>query len=188
MSAYARGGNKMGNDTTLNDFFRILAAPVPPAERNSNADADYLMTNVFCPDSPDHYYPCVGITEHLRPVGPAFFGAANVRVLLVQLFTTFPDLALTSLPGEPRLYSHCSFSPKTIGVQTTLVGTHKAKWFQKPHPAHSLPLSAIEVSNKKVEIPAFAVFTFDNNDRICQLAIYLDRYKFMTQLTGDDNS
>jgi hypothetical protein len=34
-----------------------------------------------------------------------------------------------------------------------------------------------------MEIPAFAVFSFDDDNKITSLQIYLDRYKMQQQLT-----
>jgi hypothetical protein len=173
-------GKKLANpnDPTLDDFFNVL---------NNVSDTNYhsstyLTTSVFCAEvgSPPTL-PAVGITDH----GPNFQGTADVKLLFDQLFTSFPDVALAPLSGAPRLYSTDGF---TIGIQTTLTGTQKDKWFkhatggQKDH--YSPPLSDIKPDKIHVMvIPACAVFNFDNSNLITRLWLYLDRYRMQQQLT-----
>ena len=101
--------------------------------------------------------------------GPQFRGAKQVQALFEQLITTFPDIwwqEWTTHPKVtpvPRLYSNDASKPATVGVQTTLFGTHKSPWFQDVR--YSLPLSAIKPSNKATEAPSFAVFAFGGKMR-----------------------
>jgi hypothetical protein len=168
----------------LDDFFRVLAEPVPPAVHDANGEADYLRDHVFCVDSGAgaNQIPWVGITNY----GPQFQTAAKVHKLFVQLFTTFPDVALKPVYGAPRLYSPDGYAPFTIGIQTIFEGTQMAPWFPKGDTDgyYSPPLSDITPDRNHVtKLAACAVFSFDGQNRISQLAIYLDRYKLKTQLT-----
>jgi hypothetical protein len=142
------------------------------------------MNDVFCADDPAGDAPWVGITQH----GPQFRGQTHVKGLFQQLITTFPDIwwqESTTRPNithVPRLYSNDAFKLATVGVQTTLFGTHKSPWFQDIR--YSLPLSAIKPSNRATEAPSFAVFTFGAKDptRVSQLSFYMDRYSQMRQV------
>jgi hypothetical protein len=164
------------NDGTLDNFFGILNNPASPAYHN----ATQLMIQVFCPDNPQQGVPCAGITDY----GPQYVGAGEVGDLFNQLFTTFPDLALTPVPGSPRLYSPSDYSPKTIGEQVTLTGTQTGKWFARDHKFYSPPLSDIHPDRVHVmRISACGVFSFDSASRVTRMAIYLDRYRMMQQLT-----
>lgn len=189
----AGGTTNTPQDTTVNTFFQVLTNTATGHSHNIGVDVPILMNQVFCADNPGNGVPCVAITEHGMAQGPGFFGAAEVTTLFTQLFTSLPDAALTPL-SELRLYSPGGYTgPITIGVQTTLTGQFRQKWF---HPAsdphYSPPLSnlnpAPHAPYKAISIPAFAVFTFDNPDMghrelVSQLAIYMDRYHFVPQAT-----
>jgi hypothetical protein len=83
---------------------------------------------------------------------------------------------------SPRLYSVDGFAPPTIGVQSSLVGTH-VDWFPKTNKKHySPPLSDITPTGKRVTVPAASVFNFDSKNKITHLWIYLDRYRFFSTL------
>ena len=169
----------MSNDAALDDFFKVLNDP----ESANHHDVDYLTSKVFCAEDAQHKRPCVGITDH----GPQYVGTGQVAELFRQLFKTFPDMALTVVPGAPRLDSRSKYSPRTTAVQTTLSGTHAAKWFPQGHQFYSPPLSNIHPDKvHAMKIPACAVFSFDDHERISHLAIYLDRYRMMQQLTPHD--
>lgn len=126
---------------------------------------------------------------------PAFYGATEVINLFTQLFTSFPDVALTPL-SDLRLYSpytQPAYSQITIGVELTLVGTFKVKWYPLGDPHYSSPLSDLKPAAgtaadpfKVATIPAVAVFTFGDPrnfpTRVTQLAIYTDRYHFVQTL------
>lgn len=163
----------MSNDTTLDDFFKVLNEP---GFANYH-DVNYLTNQLFCADDPPRKAPGVGITDY----GPQFVGKAEVVVLFGQLFKSFPDLELTEARGAPRLYSK---DGNTIGFQCTLSGAHAEEWFPRGNKYFSPPLSGIHPDKHHVmKVPTCAVFTFDANNRICRLAIYLDRYRMMRQLT-----
>jgi hypothetical protein len=167
----------MSIDTTVDGFFAVLN----DLTSANYHDVNHLMT-LFCADDVPNKNPGVGITDY----GPQFIGVAQVTELFNQLFTTFPDVALTPLPGAPRLYSPSDYLPKTIGVQTTLTGNQIFPWFPKDKFPNffSSPLSDIHPDKYQVmKVPACAIFTFDDHSLICRLAIYLDRYRMMRQLT-----
>jgi hypothetical protein len=182
------------NDATLDTFFQVLTAP-GGGGAHTPADVDTLMQDVFCPDNGatgKNALPCVAITEHGNAQGPGFFGAAEVRRLFMQLFTSFPDVALTQLDPGARLYSPDEYEPITIGVRTDLTGSYQASWFGKVSPGsiqshYSPPLSDLKPGAaghyKTVSIPACAVFEFDDDNLVTQLAIYMDRYHFIPSLS-----
>lgn len=175
----------MSNDATLDSFFKIL---------NDNTTAGYhtsaaLMSTVFCKDGgvAPNQVQVLGITEHGTPMGPRFVGTLQVAGLFDQLFLSFPDVALTPIAGAQRLYSPAK---DIIAVQTDLTGSYQLKWFTKPDPRHSLPLSGLDPVvdpatglYKAIKIPAVPVFTFATN-KVTNLAIYMDRYKFTTSITN----
>jgi hypothetical protein len=177
----------------LDKFFSVFN---PHAAANRYKNLNLLMDEVFCADSPPFplppSVPAVGITKH----GPQFRGSANVRGLFQQLIDAFPDVSWaesTTYPNitpVPRLYSNDDYATPTVGVQTTLFGTHKGPWFQDSA-RYSLPLSAIKPNGKTTEVPSFAVFTFgaQNGTRVSQLSFYMDRYNQMrdTQAYADAN-
>ena len=148
-----------GTNAALTTFFSVFN-PGANAHATIQQKLDILMNNVFCIDDANGN-PGVGITQH----GPQFMGATKVRALFQQLFTTFPDVwwaksrTHPAITPVPRLYSNDNYAPPTIGVQTTLWGTHKKPWFQDDT-NYSLPLSAIKPNNKATEVPSFAVFSF----------------------------
>ena len=160
----------MSSDKTLTDFLNYFNA------QNTN----HLMT-LFCKDDPGPpVIPCVGITTStvgLIPpqagFGPTFIGTAEIKNLFDTLFTTFPDVTLTQIPGTSELYSKDLTT--NIAIQTKLQGTHKDKWFRdKKH--YSKPLSDIYPASNQMTLPACPVFTFNGTFAITQLAIYFDRY------------
>ncbi|HEY1943862.1 MAG TPA: hypothetical protein VGH40_17260 [Roseiarcus sp.] len=169
----------MSSGAGPNEFFEVLSDPKSPHHH----DVDYLIGHVFSAEDGSRKVPSVGITEH----GPQYVGKAHVAELFQQLFTTFPDLTLTPLAGAPWLESPGGDSPRTVGVQAVLAGRHHAKWFPQGHQFYSPPLSNIHPDKvHTMKVPAFAVFTLDGEDRISQLALYLDRYRMMQQLTPSD--
>jgi hypothetical protein len=170
-----------GANGALDKFFSVFN---PSSAAGTYKNIDILINDVFCADDTAAGLPWVGIARH----GPQFRGAANVKGLFHQLITTFPDIwwqESTTHPKVthvPRLYSNDTSKPATVGVQTTLWGTHKSEWFQDVR--YSLPLSAIKPSNKPTEAPSFAVFAFSAKDplRVSQLSFYMDRYNQMRQV------
>jgi hypothetical protein len=172
-------------DAPVTAFFNILNNAATPGFHTSAQ----LLADVFCTDSgtAPNQVPVVGITEHGGPLGPRFIGTVQVGQLFDQLFQSFPDIALTTV--GPRLYPKATGAADIIAVQADLTGSYQSIWFQKPDARHSLPLSAINpVVNaatgayKGVKIAAVPVFTCVGN-RVTQLAIYMDRYKFTSSIT-----
>jgi hypothetical protein len=173
-------------DAPVTAFFEILNNPATPGYHTSAQ----LLADVFCPDSgaAPNQVPVVGITEHGGPMGPRFIGTIQVGQLFDQLFDSFPDIVLTTV--GPRLYPRAAGAADIIAVQADLTGSYQSIWFQRPDARHSLPLSAINpVVNpatgayKGVKIAAVPVFTCVGN-RVTQLAIYMDRYKFSSSITA----
>jgi hypothetical protein len=183
------------NNNTKRALDRFFSVFNPHAGAGTYKNLNILMDEVFCADIPfplPPSVPAVGITKH----GPQFRGSANVRGLFQQLIDAFPDVSWAEsathpdITPVPRLYSNDDYATPTVGVQTTLFGTHKGPWFQDPA-RYSLPLSAIKPKNKTTEVPSFAVFTFgaQNGTRVSQLSFYMDRYNQMreTQAYADAN-
>jgi hypothetical protein len=170
----------MANADTLNNFLAALT--------NGNANyqsTNYLMQNVFCPESGAGVseVPSVAITEHGVGLGPAFYGARKVRKLFNRLFAAFPDVQMLALDAPPRLF--LSQDGHSIALQTTLTGTHQDWWFPKADADkfYSKPLSDISPNSGAISIPACPVFTFNAQYLITNLAIYMDRYHFQAQLS-----
>ena len=180
------------NNQMLDSFFGVF----DPASGTygPNNITPVLINNVFCPNdnANNPTVPGVGITDH----GPNFIGVAEVTKLFTQLFTSFPDLALTQVPNSAgRLYSRDG-QPTTIGIRATFSGTFTQPWFLKDRTKkdkdshYSKPLSDIPVfanSLLSTTIPAFVVFVFGGNAAyptyVSQVSIYLDRYMFIADLT-----
>ena len=169
-------------NATLDTFFKVFD---PRSGPGVYKNLDILINQAFCADNGGKF-PWLGITQH----GPQFRGAAQVRDFYKQRFATFSDLwwgesttAPPDLKPVPRLYSNDGYNPPTVGIQTTFQGKHTGLWFQD-RARYSLPLSAIQPSGMKTEVPACAVFTFGAKDpsRISQLAYYMDRYKQMKEV------
>jgi hypothetical protein len=198
----ANGTRTTPQDATVTTFFQVLTNTPPTGSHNIATDINTL-TQVFVPDNGlgpgPQGLPCVAITEHGNAQGPGFFGGPELFQqpggLFNQLFTSFPDVALTPI-SDLRLYSPYTaptYSPITIGVIATLTGTFKARWFQAgPHSSSPLtPLKpaagTVAAPFKRISIPAVAVFTFGNPanfpNRVTQLAIYTDRYHFVDNLS-----
>jgi hypothetical protein len=162
-------------DQTLDDFLRVVNDPHYGNYQNVN----YLLTNVFCPNDPSHLIPSVGLTDY----GPQFVGAPEVGVLFRRLFVTFKDFKLEQLVGPPRYYDDKA-KITAIVIQARLSGTHTGPWFPKGNPHYSPPLSDIDPpKNKFTDLPACAVFSFDANGLIANIAIYFDRDRMARELS-----
>ena len=195
--------NNPNYDQKLDNFFGVFD---PTNSTGHYGDLNYLVQNqnVFCPDNPpkNPTIPSVGITDH----GPNFTGAAEITTLFQQLFNSFNPpqplqpgqlaLAITQYPNATgRLYSPDN-QPTTIGIRAILQGTYVQPWFQKDKKKkdkdshYSKPLSDIPVFASAQmnlnQIPGFVVFTFGDNAHpysVSQVSMYLDRYRFITDLT-----
>ena len=108
----------------------------------------------------------------------------NIQTLFSQLFNSFPNMEWTAT--ALRLTGG-----NVIGIEMDVTGRQDQTWFQDVN-FGSPPLSQIQQSDidqaianrKSMNIPAFAVFTFDGSAQflVQNLAIYFDRYKTMDQL------
>jgi SnoaL-like domain len=166
------GDGMASNIQTLDDFLDTINN----AGGANYHDVNHLMT-LFCNDHGN--YPFVGITQR----GPQFKHRAKIEKLFDRLLTkSFPDMAWT--PANTLRMT----DGDTVAVEVDVTGTQKAEWFQDDFKSH--PLSQIDEitianlpSNNKMDIPACMVFTFDGQYKIQQLAIYMDRYKMMDDLS-----
>jgi hypothetical protein len=154
---------------------------------NNNANgnyhnADYIVNQYFSQDD-GAGNPLVAVTQHAAPAGPAFHGARQIKRFFRRLFNAFPDVTFTPLNVATPLYLK-SDDGNTIALQTTVAGTHQDWWFPHADPDgfQSPPLSNIVPNNGAMHIAACQVFTFVAQNKIQQLAFYMDRYKFVTQL------
>jgi hypothetical protein len=179
-----------GANATVDKFFEVLGDP----KTGNYLNLDYLMQYVFCPDANGPpQIPTVGVAMH----GPSFTGAADVRRLFKTFFTSFPDMTFTQYPDKTaRLYSRDGYRPPTIGIAANLNGTYQKPWFYKEKKGdrdthYSKPLSDIIPVRGNFQsiwqpgIAAFAQFAFGderNPTLVSQLSIYMDRYRFMSDL------
>ncbi|HVO92499.1 MAG TPA: hypothetical protein VMT22_06640, partial [Terriglobales bacterium] len=106
-----------------------------------------------------------------------------IQNLFQTVFGAFNPFKLD--PWPPRTYST---DGQSAALRVAVTAKQVGLWFQQPDPAHSLPLSALSPvaqpfggPNQSI-LPACLFFTFDNNQKINQLAIYMDRYKLMRDL------
>jgi hypothetical protein len=88
-----------------------------------------------------------------------------------------------------RSFSHLyDGTPKKAAVGTVTkaqlnTGKHQKPWFPFGHDAYSKPLSDTEPDKTQFAfVPACAVFTFDNAQKISNLAIYMDRWQMAVDL------
>jgi hypothetical protein len=162
------------NPTTMNNFLTAVG----------NQDVTTVMKQ-FCNDDVSGAYPipCVAVTDHVVANGPAFYGTKKVAKLFRRLFLAFPDVTLVPLNAANSLTSS---DLATIGLQTTLKGTQQDWWFPPgdSDKYYSKPLSDIPPLGGAISIAACCVFTFNNSSNLInQLAIYMDRYKFIKILS-----
>jgi hypothetical protein len=150
-----------------------------------NHDVGGVMS-LFLPaddNSGAYTIPSVAVSDHIKITGPAFFGVANIKKLFNRLFLAFPNITLTALnPANPLFLVSSDLA--TVGLQTTLTGTHQDWWFPPgdKDKFYSKPLSDIPPNNEPFSVAVCAVFTFNASNQITQLALYLDRYKFISIL------
>jgi hypothetical protein len=160
------------------------------------ATAGTLMT-LFSGDDPANNpltYPIVGITDHGDAanyvMGPGFVGQQDIQGLFNQLFSTSPTHgAFGSLTFKDILFPWmCSHDGTVIAVRLNLQGTQTGSWFSQYTPGgkhYSLPLSEITPKSNPSQLPTCAVFTFNGNHQITNLALYLDRYKMLYDLQNE---
>ena len=159
---------------TLNNFLDTINNP----EGKNYHRVEHLMS-LFADNNGN--LPFVGIT--LR--GPQFTNRDNIQTLFVQLLNkTFPDMAWT--PADQLRMT----DGNTVAIEVDVTGTQHDTWFQdkfKSHPLSQIDgptLAELSSNNKKnkMDIPACMVFTFNDQGKIQQLAIYMDRYRMMQHL------
>ena len=155
-------------DEAINSFLKLF---------NAHDKAGVMKT--FCPNGANNKIPSVGLTHD----GPQFLGAAKVEMLITQMFTSFPDIALTPLDDIPdRLYSRKG--PTRVALQGRLAAAHEEDWFPTGHPHYSPPISDIHPDKvQSFKVPVCAVFTLDDNNLISNWTLYFDRYRMAQQLT-----
>jgi hypothetical protein len=196
--------NNANNNTKLDNFFAVFTYG---NGNYGNVPFLFLNQNVFCPDDRPNNptIPGVGITSH----GPNFYGQVDITNLFDQLFTSFnppnlqpgqDPLSITQLLDPTTNTPARLYSPDnqltTIAVRATLKGTYVQPWFQKDKNKkdkdshYSKPLSDIPTfPNARMglnSIPMVVVFFFgdtNNPNSVSQVAMYLDRYRFVTDLT-----
>jgi len=171
------------NDGTIDNFLTFF----DPANASYGQSAN--LVHLFSPDNPGPP-AVVGITNHADPqqaLGPVFTGQAAIQNLFQTVFGTFNPFKLDSWP--PRTYST---DQQSTALRVAVTAKQVGLWFQQPDPAHSLPLSALSPvpqpfggPNQSL-LPACLFFSFDNNHKISQLAIYMDRYRLMRELQPTD--
>ena len=97
---------------------------------------------------------------------------------------------MTFAPVQPQnpLYLY-SDDGQTIGVQTTLTtsGFSGAQWFAQGQPGYSKPLSDMMPTGRSSTPPSYTVFTFDSNNAIRNLAIFMDRWQMAVDLWQPGN-
>jgi hypothetical protein len=164
----------MSNIDTLNDFLRTINDRQGPHYHS----VDHLMT-LFCNDDANQEIPFVGIAWR----GPQFKHRGHIRKLFTRLLViSFENMAWTPA-NDLRMRDG-----DTIAVEVDVTAKHVREWFtdsfRSPPLSHidQAAIDALGASKKSMNVPACAVFTFDGNHEIRQLAIYMDRYRMMDQL------
>ncbi len=175
------------NTGTADNFFGFFATGATTPQ-----DIISVMT-LFSPDSGGTVLPfptkptspSLGIAH----AGPQFFGQTAISLLFNKLITSFPNLKFTPsvfVPNShPPVPLYCySQDGNTIAVQATLAtGPFMQAWFSSSEQAYSKPLSDIEPDQHSVSyVPAYAAFTFDGNNLIKNLAIFMDRWQMAVDL------
>jgi hypothetical protein len=115
-------------------------------------------------------------------LGPQFLTPSAVKIVLKQIVSSFPHATFKPVPSAAAAV-YCS-SGNTIIVQAQLsTGKHLKPWFPFGSDPYSKPLSDIEPDKTQFAfVPACAVFTFDNAQKILNLAIYMDRWQMAVDL------
>jgi hypothetical protein len=180
----------MANINTVNTFFNAWTPSPSPAQIAA------FVPNLFSPDTPAGAptSPSLGIgagnqTNANPPlsqgpqVGPQFQGRAAIITCFTQIVTSFRAPTFTTLPAANAVYCY-SLDGNTITVPAILhTNNHDNPWFPFGHPAYSKPLSDLEPDGTQgSDVPACAVFTFDPQNRILNLAIFMDRWQMAVDL------
>jgi hypothetical protein len=191
------------NTTTIQSFLNVFATPIAAGNVTT---AINTVTALFSPDGTGTpLTPSVGIGASTQdPQGPAFRGNAGITALFTELLSSFPGLTFVPYPTSTPVFCVAQYDPNTIIIQAQLItGSHVARWFPPDAPAkrryYSKPLSDLVPAGQneagqnenlhKSTVPICAVFTFDpantiatNQHTILNLGMYLDRWKFATDL------
>jgi hypothetical protein len=161
------------NLPAVKKFFTLLGTGTTSA-----ADISSIL-KLFSPDSSGAppTSPNVGIAGS----GPQFVGQKAISILFTQLTTSFPGI--TILPVSNAVYCF-SADGNTITVQTTVdTGAYMQPWFGGGSAAYSQPLSDLKPNKKNTStVPAYAAFTFDTNNLIQNLAVFMDRWQMAADL------
>jgi hypothetical protein len=153
------------------------------------------VVSCFCADASTYGPATIGIANH----GPNYSGQGAITTLFQRLFTSFQNLTLTEEKKyAPRLYSLDKATLPTISAIMSITGSFVSPWFPKVQGTpdstshYSKPLSDINPQTssptvlKGKGIPVAAIFSFDttnaNNPSIARLWLYLDRYRFESDL------
>ena len=164
----------MSNIDTLDDFLKTIN------DRNfANYHSVGHLITLFSPDDPVEEAPSVGIAWR----GPQFKRRSAIQKLFAQLL----EISFEDMAWKPANNLRMT-DGDTIAVEIDVTAKHVREWFTDSF--HSPPLSLIDqksldelgASKKSMDLPACAVFTFDGNHKIRNLAIYIDRYRMIDQL------
>jgi hypothetical protein len=164
------------NMDTVTAFFKVFAST--PA----NSDIDNLVDTYFSASASLGISPG-GDTQQGPQLGPQFPTPAGVKTAFKQIVASFPHATFAPFPLPPATAVYCS-NGNTIIVQAQLnTGKHIKPWFPFGSDPYSKPLSDIEPDKTQFAfVPACAVFTFDNAQKILNLAIYMDRWQMAVDL------
>jgi hypothetical protein len=181
------------NTGTITTFLNVFTGPYTPPQKAT------AIVALFCANGTDTWgnpIPSVGITQH----GPNFTGKQpasgpilpnTIDALFKALFASFPNISVVPAslqppyhqpPNYPPFLSSVNpYAPPTVALQTTVsTGPYVFQW-GPPGAPPSPPLSNIPPTpSLSGSIPACFVFTFNGASEIMQLAIYMDRYRFVT--------
>jgi hypothetical protein len=157
-----------------------------------STDIDAMMGAIFSISSPNTL-PTLGIaagSDGNNPnqwqgpqLGPQFVGVSDVTACFNQIITSFPKAKFTTLPKGNPVYLQDENQTQVAVPAVLNTGTQQAPWFQAGSKGYSKPLSDIQPdTNQQSIVPACTIFTFDNSNRITNLAIFMDRWQMAVDL------
>ena len=160
--------------------------------QNPSPNITAMMTGIFSSSAPATL-PTLGIAAGTEgnpnqwqgpQLGPQFIGVTAVTACFNQIIKSFPNATFTTLPSANPVYLQDYPNNTQVAVPAVLTtGKHQAPWFQFGSTAYSKPLSDIEPDkNQQSIVPACTIFTFDNNNFITNLAIFMDRWQMAVDL------
>lgn len=164
------------NMDTVTAFFNAFAS-TPNTQQIKTLVDTYFSASASLGISPG------GDTQQGPQLGPQFPNPDAIKIAFNQIVTSFPHATFVPFPQSPPGPVYCS-SGNTIIVQAQLsTGKHLKPWFPFGSDPYSKPLSDIEPDKTQFAfVPACAVFTFDNAQKILNLAIYMDRWQMAVDL------